>query len=335
MERAGLIPIVDLSPMRGNDERAKKSLAGEIDQAFTTVGFCYAVNHGVPQQIIDTAFTAAARFYALPVAQKNKVAVNNLFRGYSGLDDELRSYNEYNSDGTPSEAGAKSTSGGKEMFNLSLEVAEGDSDPQPDGWTYGPNNWPDADMPEFRRAIYPYFEAVCRAGDDLLRAVSLALGVSEDFFLGKYTRNTGQCTVLHYPPLDAAAVAAGIESSTAHCDFSCITLLYQDNVGGLQVQERATKKWVDATPIAGAFVINVGDMLARWTNHRYVSTPHRVMNTSGRQRYSIGTFYNPSATAVVDPRELGIGEKDCLYPPVQAGKYVRARFDELFASAGK
>lgn len=325
-----MIPIIDLAAIRGRDEQTKRQLAKSIDDAFTTVGFCYAVNHGVPMPVIEGAFAAAATFFALPAQQKSKVAVDGLFRGYTGPETTLRAYNEYNSDGSPSAKDATPTTGGKEMFNLSLEGDAADPDNQPDGWTYGPNNWPTF-MPEFRKAIYPYFEAVCAAGDDLLHAVAIALGVDENYFLQKYRKNMGQCTLLHYPPLSAADITAGIESSVAHCDFSCITLLYQDDVGGLQVRERESGKWVDAPPIKGAFVINVGDMLARWTNHRYVSTPHRVMNMSGKERYSIGLFYNPGATAFVDPRELGTSPADCLYPPIAAGRYVRARFEELYA----
>lgn len=331
MDRAGLIPIIDLSPIRGQDADARKSLAAELDQAFTTVGFCYVVNHGVPQAIIDAAFAASARFFALPQEMKDRIAVNELFRGYTGEQNALTSYRDYKDEKKQEEVVATVKSGGKEFFNLSLDVPEIDSTPQPGGWVYGPNLWPDF-MPEFRAAIYPYFEAVCACGNDLLRGVAMALGAPENYFLERYSRNTGQCTVLHYPPLSDEQVAAGIISSVAHCDFSCITLLYQDLVGGLQVQERASGRWVDATPIEGAFVINVGDMLARWTNHRYVSTPHRVMNLSGRERYSIGTFYNPSADAMIDARDLGVPPEQCIYAPIAAGQYIQERFAELYSA---
>lgn len=334
MDRVGPIPIIDLSPIRGRDEDAKRALAGELDQAFATVGFCYVVNHGVSKAIIDAAFSASASFYALPQETKDKVAVNELFRGYTGANDALTSYRDYNSEENQAQIAGEVKSGGKEFFNLSLEVPELDANREPGEWVYGPNFWPDF-MPGFRDAIYPYFEAVCACGNDLLRGVALALGVHENFFLDKYTRNTAQCTVLHYPPLSAEDIAAGVISSVAHCDFSCISLLYQDNIGGLQVQQRSSGQWIDAAPVEGAFVINVGDMLARWTNDRYVSTPHRVMNLSGKGRYSIGTFFNPSADAAVDPRDLGIPSEQCAYAQIQAGKYMQQRFAELYSAENR
>ena len=329
----GIIPVIDLAPLRGGDVAARRSVAAEIDRAFTTVGFCYVRNHGVPQPVIDAAFAAAEAFYQLPASTKNDLAVDALFRGYTGPAVTMSAYREYAEDGGVSAKDAVETVGGKELFNFSMEGQHEDPDSDPQGWTYGPNQWPGF-MPEFRTALYAYYEAVSGVGDDLLRGVALAMGADEDFFLRKYVKNTGQCTVLHYPPLSPDEVAAGVESSTEHCDFSCITVLYQDNVGGLQVIERSSGEWIDAPPVHGTFVINVGDMLARWTNHRYVSTPHRVMNLSGRERYSIGTFYNPEARAAVDPRDLGVADDQALYPPVFAGRYVRARFEELYALEG-
>lgn len=329
IEMHGIIPVIDLSALRDGDAEARRSVAARIDTAFTTVGFCYAKNHGVPQRVIDDAFAAAARFFDLPSEKKDEVAIDALFRGYTAPSIAVRAYQDFAKDGSASVEQSVQTAGGREMFNFSMEGRHGDPDSDPEGWIYGPNQWP-AFMPEFEPAIYGYYEAVTKVGDDLLRGVALALGADEGFFRRKYSKSTGQCTVLHYPPLDDAEIAAGVVSSPAHCDFSCITVLYQDQVGGLQVRERSSGEWIDARPIPGTFVINVGDMLARWTNHRYVSTPHRVMNRSDRARYSIGTFYNPEARAVVDPRELGVADPDALYPPVPVGRYIRARLEEIY-----
>jgi len=332
MEARGRIPLIDLGPLCEDDLEAKMKVADEIDRAFMTVGFCYVQNHGVPQRMIDDAFSAAATFFSLPLEKKNEVAVDSLFRGYTAPSVAVRAYSDYASDGSASENGAIETRGGKEMFNLSFEGQHHDPDSGSQGWVYGPNRWPDF-FREFQPAIYSYYEAVSRVGDDVLRGVALALGSNEDFFLSRYGKNTAQCTLLHYPPLEEDEIAAGAVSSPEHCDFSCITLLCQDNVGGLQVRERSTGTWIDAMPIPGTFIINVGDMLARWTNHRYVSTPHRVMNRTGKERYSIGTFYNPNAAAMIDARDLGIADSAVLYPSISAGRYISARFEELYASA--
>ncbi|MGE6579786.1 2OG-Fe(II) oxygenase family protein [Vreelandella aquamarina] len=112
-----------------------------------------------------------------------------------------------------------------------------------------------------------------------------------------------------------------------HTDYGCVTLLYQDAVGGLQVRELGSERWVDAPFIEGSLVVNVGDLLARWSNDRFRSTLHRVINTSGRERYSIATFYDPDYTARVDPADLGVSAAEAQYPPVAAGDYILGRID--------
>jgi len=116
-----------------------------------------------------------------------------------------------------------------------------------------------------------------------------------------------------------------------HTDYGCITLLYQDNSGGLQVRELSSNRWIDATPIEGSLVVNVGDLLARWSNDRFRSTLHRVINNSGHERYSIATFYDPTYSAVVDPCDLGIDRAASLYPAIAAGAYILKRIDDSMA----
>ena len=115
-----------------------------------------------------------------------------------------------------------------------------------------------------------------------------------------------------------------------HTDFGCITLLWQDENGGLEVLERQTQTWIAAPPIPGTLVVNVGDLLARWTNDRYASTPHRVVSRSGRERSSIATFYDPDFKAVVDPRALGTAEAECRYAPIAAGEHILGRIERSF-----
>ena len=135
--------------------------------------------------------------------------------------------------------------------------------------------------------------------------------------------------LFHYPP--QAPVSDDKAFGVApHSDYGCITLLWQDDNGGLQVRSAASKSWIDAPPIPGTLVINVGDLLARWTNGRFSSTQHRVINRSGRERYSIATFFDPNFSTVVDPRELGTADADCRYEPVRAGDYILGRFDQSF-----
>jgi isopenicillin N synthase-like dioxygenase len=181
-------------------------------------------------------------------------------------------------------------------------------------------------MPALQPALYGYYEEVGACGADLLRAVATGLGVSGDFFAPRYTKRMQRTQMVYYPPQppqsddDQFGVAP-------HTDYGCITLLWQDRVGGLQVREIANETWIEAPPIEGSFVVNVGDLLARWTNDRFRSTLHRVINASGRERYSIATFYDPTYTSNVDPRDLGTPDADSKYEPVAAGDYILGRIN--------
>jgi isopenicillin N synthase-like dioxygenase len=130
--------------------------------------------------------------------------------------------------------------------------------------------------------------------------------------------------MIYYPP-QAPDLGKDQFGVAPHTDYGCITLLYQDRSGGLQVRDRSNRSWIDATPIDGTFVVNVGDLLARWSNDRFASTPHRVINSSGHERYSIATFYDPSFATVVDPRDLGASEEECNYEPITAGQHILSR----------
>ncbi len=167
----------------------------------------------------------------------------------------------------------------KEFFSIGLELPEDDPDVLADRRYADPNNWPEF-MPELRPALYGYYEAVGACGADLLRAVAVSLGVDEHFFAPRYTKRMQRTQMVYYPPQppqsdeDQFGVAP-------HTDYGCITLLWQDQVGGLQVREIANDTWIDAPPVEGSFVVNVGDLLARWTDDRFRSTLHRVINASG------------------------------------------------------
>jgi isopenicillin N synthase-like dioxygenase len=160
-----------------------------------------------------------------------------------------------------------------------------------------------------------------------LRAVALSLDIDEMFFVSKYTKRMQRTQMVYYPP-QAPKSDADQFGVAPHTDYGCITLLWQDNVGGLQVKELATDSWIDAPPIPGTLVVNVGDLLARWSNDRFRSTLHRVINRSGQERYSIATFYDPTYGASVDPRDLGLESMQPLYEPVAAGDYILGRIND-------
>ena len=261
------IPLIDFSGVRAGDAAALVRVGHEIREACTTLGFFYIVNHGVPQDVIAAAEAAARKFFAFPVEMKRRAAVNHRHRGFNSLGDATM-YQAKRPDY-------------KEFYSIGLELPEDDPDVRAGQALRGPNNWPDF-MPELRPALYGYYEAIGECGSHLLRAVASSLDIDEHFFASRYTKRMQRTQMVYYPPQppqsdeDQFGVAP-------HTDYGCITLLWQDQVGGLQVREIANDTWIDAPPIPGSFVVNVGDLLARWTNDRFRSTLHRVINASGQR----------------------------------------------------
>lgn len=308
------LPIIDFSGVRNGDSIACNKAAAAIKDACTTVGFFYISNHGVPDTVIDETYRQAAQFFRQPIEKKRAVAINKRHRGFNALGDALM-YEATKPDY-------------KEFYTIGLELPENDPDVLAGEPLRGPNNWP-TDMPEFRRAFSAYYDAIGACGTDLLRCIAISLGAAPDFFIDKYKKRLQRTQMIYYPPHppNAATDQFGL---APHTDFGCITLLSQDNNGGLEVLERSSKTWIPATPIPGTFVINVADLLQRWTNDRYWSTPHRVVNTSGRERFSIATFFDPDFKAVVDPRDLGVSTADSKFEPTTAGAHILGRIERSF-----
>jgi isopenicillin N synthase-like dioxygenase len=308
------IPIIDFSGVSQRDPAALRRVAHEIFDACTTLGFFYITNHGVPDAVIEGAAEAARKFFAFPVETKRKVAANANHRGFHAQGDALM-------------YGAKKPDY-KEFYSIGLELPEDDPSVLAGEKLRGPNNWPQF-MPELRPAMSAYFDAVGACGSDLLRVVALSLGLAEAFFADKYTKPLQRTQIIYYPPQppELGDQQFGV---APHTDYGCITLLWQDDNGGLQVRSLATRTWIDAKPIKGSFVVNVGDLLERWTNNRFASTAHRVINSSGRERHSIATFYDPNFATVVDPRDLGGAGQDWRYEPIRAGDHIIGRFDQSF-----
>jgi isopenicillin N synthase-like dioxygenase len=309
------LPLIDMAGVREGDPASIRRAGDAIRQACSEVGFFYITNHGVPQPVIDQAMAAAKTFFAHSPEVKRQVAVNKRHRGWHALGGALM-YEATKPDF-------------KEFFSMGLELPEDDPCVLAGEALRGPNQWP-VFMPQLRTALDDYYAAIGRAGADLLRAVAVGLGIDEDFFAPKYGKPLQRTQMVYYPP--HPPMAENDQFGVApHTDYGCITLLYQDNSGGLQVRELGSNSWIDATPIEGSLVVNVGDLLARWSNDRFRSTLHRVINKSGHERYSIATFYDPTYSAVVDPCDLGIEASASLYPPVAAGDYILKRIDDSMA----
>ncbi len=309
-----MIPVIPFGGVRQRDPQALQTAAAAIRDACLDSGFFYLSGHGVSEQVIAAVREQAMIFFRQPQEAKRLAAVDARHRGFNALGDALM-YEARKPDH-------------KEFFSMGLDLPENDPDVLAGEKLRGPNNWPPG-MPAFRAAMEAYYDALGACGADLMRAVAVSLGVDADFFADKYRKRLQRTQVVYYPPqpVDATDEQFGV---APHTDFGCITLLWQDETGGLEVLERASRSWIAAPPIPGTLVVNVADLLARWTNDRYASTPHRVINRSGRERMSIATFYDPDYKAVVDPRALGTPDTECRYEPVLAGNHIVGRIERSF-----
>jgi isopenicillin N synthase-like dioxygenase len=299
------IPIVDLGA---------GDVAARFRAAYRDVGFAYLEGHGIPAELVESAFVASRRFHALPVEEKLRLKVNRQHRGYMPFAEST----------IVSSSIQKAT---KPNLSESLMVMhEVDPDVEPgDDPLAGPNQWPD--LPGFREAIVAYEEALRPLARRLVAIFEQALDAPEGSLAESFERPTTFLRLLHYPPQDPA----GLEDefgSNPHTDYGFVTILAQDASGGLQVRAPDGGTWLDVPPRTGAFVLNIGDIGERWSNGILRSTPHRVVNRTGRDRYSIPYFFDPAAPSVVRPLPscLVRGEEP-RFEPVVYGEYLLAKLD--------
>jgi len=309
------IPVIDLAGLVAPGEPGLAEVGRAIRRASIEVGFFYIANHGVPQAVIGAAFAESRAFFRAPAAVKESVRVNALHRGWLGPGGAVM-------DGA-------TRPDLKESFIFGLELDEDDADVRAAKPLMGPNRWPAA-MPGVRTALSAYYDAVLACGQRLLRGFAAALDLPPDHFAAAFARPLARGSTIWYPP-QPPGLGESQFGVSAHTDYGCITILAQDDTGGLQVRNRAGE-WVAAPPIPGTYVINIGDLMARWTNDLFVSTPHRVVNASGRERQSIAVFYDPhpDTEIAVLPHCVGAGAS-AAYPPTTCGEHVLGRFARSFA----
>ena len=308
---AAFIPVIDVGTVRGGDSRALTAVGDHIRSAFTGSGFCYITGHGVSGTAIKAAAEAALDFFHRPLDEKLKAAPKESVRGFNAIG-RTTMYGAANPDY-------------KEYYQIGLELPRDDPAVLAGQPLRGPNQWP-ADLPQFQTALTRYFDEIAVCGADVLRAVAVSLGADAAFFADKYDKRLQRTQAVYYPPHPPAAEGE-VFGVAPHTDYGCVTLLWQDDVGGLEVQD-LSGAWVAAPPIPGTLVVNIGDLLARWSNDRYRSTLHRVTNRSGRERLSIATFFDPDFVAPVDPADLGLAPGETAnYPSVSAGDYIMGRIN--------
>ncbi|WP_050930481.1 isopenicillin N synthase family dioxygenase [Aestuariivita boseongensis] len=276
------IPVLDLAPLIKGDDTT--SLALEFAKAYGETGFGYVINHGIDPGLLAAVFDASKKFHALPEDTKQAIALDKNHRGYIAIN-------------TSTDVNSDLAEVTKPNQSASFMMMREDADTDTNVYLSGPNQWPALDG--FREVCEAYVEAMTELGQNLMSLALDALGVTDRSILNAFEAPTIWLRLLHYPPQPPQA-PNDLYGSAPHKDFGCLTLLAQDDVGGLQVQTPAGD-WVDAPPIDNAFLVNVGDMLHRLSNGQLLSTPHRVINTSGRERYSVPFFFDPHVSTDIAP----------------------------------
>ncbi|WP_111496107.1 isopenicillin N synthase family dioxygenase [Marinobacter bohaiensis] len=309
---ASAVPIIDLSPEQASH------LATSLREACLETGFFYVSNHGINPALIERVFAASRAFFDQPLDIKNQVdkAQSPANRGYEPLRGQTLE------PGTPPDL--------KEGFYIGEDVPADDPRALNGEFNIGPNLWPE-DVPDFRAAMTEYFEALTVLSERIMRGLALSLELPETYFDDFCREPLATLRLLHYPQ-QPEKPEPGEKGCGAHTDFGGITILLLDDNPGLQVWDIRNERWLPVDPIPGTFVVNLGDMVARWTNDRYRSTLHRVVNTSGRERYSVPFFYSGRLGHEVRCLEncLDQGESP-KYPPTTVANHMREMYRRTYA----
>jgi len=312
----GSIPIVDIRPMFDTkDHSGALRVAGEIRKAAVEVGFFYISDHNIPAGLMRAVYMCAKYFFRLPEEIKKSISINEAHRGYVAFRQTVLE-------------GAR-LADLKESFNFAYPFTPDHPEVLAGKPLVGMNQWLPNEQ-TWRSILESYYQHVFDLGQRVLEGIALSLELKRDFFRAMYKNPLVRARLLHYPPQPQEALA-GQYGAAPHTDFGCITILWQDDVGGLQVRNRSGD-WVPAPYIDGTFVVNIGDMLARWSNDLFVSTPHRVVNASGQERFSIPVFYDPDFDTVVECLpNCATPDSPPKYEPIIAGDYITAKYDASYA----
>ncbi|MFB2880163.1 isopenicillin N synthase family dioxygenase [Floridanema aerugineum] len=314
------IPIIDFAPFINGDANSKNLIANQVNQACQGIGFMYIKNTGISENLIKQVFREAKIFFALPITVKNQLAWSDEFsnRGYVGIERERLN---------PEQPGDL-----KEAFNVGKEDNS-------TNFNFGQNNtslicnpWPSGEE-NFRETVLNFYQACTETANIILEAFAIALQQPTNFFTNTHTAQNHTLRLLHYPPLQQTPKPGQVRAGE-HSDYGSITLLFQDEIGGLEVCTTAGK-WIAAPTIPDTILVNTGDLMQRWTNHVFCSTKHRVMIPEDEKkavsRYSIAFFCHPNDDTLIEAISSCVREDfPQLYPPISAGDYLLSRLQATY-----
>ncbi len=299
------LPVIDLSPLMGKDPKGQRLVADALVEAGHSSGFFYIKGHGIPESLIERMFEASREFHEQTRSYK--------MRYWCGFSTHHRGYVPFEENG----GDFPKRINFNEAFDLSFEAPEDHPDHAAKWRMTGPNVWPD--LPGWQETVSAYYQAIFDLGLTLLDGLALGLGIDPEDLLQHITCPTSQLRMLRYVP-NQMPVQENIVGIDAHSDFECFTILLQGGPG-LQVMN-AEDHWVEAPPLPGCFIVNIGDIFETWTGGYLKSTQHRVVNT-GNERYSFPLFFGLDYHSRVEPL-IGFRTPETLakYPPIKAGEHL-------------
>ena len=332
------VPVVDFLPALDGSVEGLKVVAGAVSRACTHNGFFYLQNHTIAPSLMSRVFEQSKAFFALPVERKLAISMYDSvnFRGYIPFNAELRAENRRGQGGKgfqlhlSDEKLDKAPPDAAESFQIHAELPADDEDVLANKPLHGPNLWPDG-CPMMKTTLIEYYTAATQLARRVLEVFAVCLDLETGFFEPYYRKPLMQLRLMHYPDHEPdGAVPFGVRP---HSDAGAFSMLLQDEVGGLEVRSKSGE-WRLVPPIENTLVVNIGDTMKLWTNNRFESTPHRVVNTYGASRYSVPFFANPDYDALIEPMATCVDEQ---HPPVfddlHCGESLLHTYSRIWPSA--
>jgi isopenicillin N synthase-like dioxygenase len=303
-EAAEKIPVIDYGPYFAGQPGALERLAEEVRSACENIGFFYALNHGVAQDAVDRGFAASRRFHALPLEQKLKLRLNENNIGYMPMNASVQGASQVHKATKPNQ---------NESFFVSHDRGADHPDMLAGLPLRGRNQWPE-NLPDLRGDMMGYFRALGAMCDRMLPPFAVALGMPADFFAPYFADEChANLRFLHYPPQQD--MSENTFGTAPHTDNSFMTALARTDVPGLAIR-LPSGEWFPPPVIPGTFLINLGNIMRRWSNDRFLSTPHGVINESGADRYSIAYFHSPNPASMIECLPSCVSaDNPAHYPP--------------------
>src|SRR5215813_523985 len=298
------IPLIDVGPAFRGEPGAIETVALELRRACETVGFFYLAGHGVPQAVIDDAFAASREFHDVPIETKRSLKINENNIGYMAVNQSMQRHSTVHKATRPNY---------NESFFISHDRGADHPDVLAGTPLRGRNQWP-AGHDVMRAAMVRYFRTLVALGERMLPVLARALDMPVDCFAPSFANEAHvNLRFLHYPPQDVDDDEQFGQGP--HTDNSFITILARTEVPGLAVR-LPSGEWLAPPVIDGTFLVNLGNMMKRWSNDRFLSTPHAVLNESGTDRYSIAFFYSPNPDSLIECLPSCTGpDNPPRYPP--------------------